>query len=107
MADIISGLIDRDGSIYEGTGFEVKVEDFGYRITFNTLRKRPTLVAQAWEVDDAITCVTPGYLPSPVQVIVATLDKDGNFVRNPFSFIAVSNGAYLRSRSDFSQAKNS
>ncbi|MDJ0798605.1 MAG: hypothetical protein QNJ51_17590 [Calothrix sp. MO_167.B12] len=92
MAEIISGLVDRDGRIYEGQGFEVKKIDVGYEITFLTLKKPPTIVAQAWEIDDAITCVTVGYLPSPVKVVIATLDKDGRFVPNAFTFIAVSNG---------------
>ncbi len=91
MANIISGLVDREGKIYEGTGFTVEVEDYGYRITFPDLKKVPTVIGQAWEIDDAITCVTVGTLPSPVTVAMATLGKDGNFIKNAFAFIAVSN----------------
>ena len=93
MAEIISGLVDRDGNIYKGEGFEVRKDDrYGYYLTFPSLKDIPNIVAQAWEIDDAITCVTIGHLPSPVQVLISTLDKDGNFVPNAFTFIAVSNG---------------
>lgn len=90
MENIISGLVDRDGQIYKGSNFEVEKIDVGYEITFPTLNDPPTIVAQAWEIDDAITCVTVGFVPySPVKVIIATLDKDGTFVPNAFTFIAV------------------
>ncbi len=55
-------------------------------------RQVPTVICQAWEIDDAITCVTVGFTESPTKVYLRTLDKDGEFVKNGFTFIAVSNG---------------
>lgn len=71
-----------------------RANEMGYVLTFPNLSKVPTVMCQAWEVDDAITCVTVGASypgSSPVEVVIATLTPDGEFRRTPFAFIAVSN----------------
>ncbi|MEM7589999.1 MAG: hypothetical protein AAF383_00490 [Cyanobacteria bacterium P01_A01_bin.83] len=91
MVNVIQGLVDRSGEIVKGSGFKVKEQDYGYEITFPNLNQVPTVIGQAGEIDDAITCVTVATLPNPVKVLMATLSPDGEFRKNAFAFIAVSN----------------
>lgn len=92
MAKVISGFVNSDGKIYDGEGFTVEVDNYGYRITFNTLSKNPNVVAQPWKDGGrAISCNTLGQLPSPVAVTIQTVDERGDFQRNAFNFVAVSN----------------
>ncbi len=94
MAKVISGFVSADGKIYDGEGFTVEVHDYGYRITFNTLSRIPNVVAQPWKdpgAGAAISCQTLDQRPSPVTVTMQTLDERGDFRRNSFNFVAVSN----------------
>lgn len=86
---IITGLVDRNGDVTQGEGFDVEHEPIGYRITFHELHSPPTVVCQAWEHDEAITFVTRGIILN--QVLVAALNNDGNITDCAFSFIAVAN----------------
>lgn len=65
MSNIIPGRVGYDGSIWSGKGFEVEMykgywgeEELGYKITFPDLKKPPIVIAQAWETDDIVSCVT-------------------------------------------------
>ena len=92
MTKVIAGFVSSEGKIYDGEGFTVEVEDYGYRITFNTLSRIPNVVAQPWkDAGAAISCQTLGQLPSPVMVTIQTVDERGDFRRNSFNFVAVSN----------------
>ena len=60
----------------------------GYMIKFDSL-PLCDIVCQAWESDDAVTCVTFG--AGDNHVLVTTLDADGKYVPKTFSFIATEN----------------
>ncbi len=99
MPNIISGRVGWDGSIWSGTGFEVEMykspwdqEETGYQITFPDLTVPPIVIAQAWETDDLVTCVTVTAYMSPARVIISTLsdwNDRASFKQSTFSFIAV------------------
>ena len=59
----------------------------GYVITFDELEKCE-IFCQAWEYDDAITCVTYG--AGKNMIMVTTLNTEGTVVPTSFSFLAVS-----------------
>ena len=91
---IVSGTIDRDVKKSVGQGYTaefVKASDIrymadgGYKITFDELQQC-NIVCQAWEFDDAITCVTIG--AGPNAIYVTTLNNQGQFVPTHFCFIA-------------------
>lgn len=100
MSNIISGRVGDDGSIWAGTGFEVEIfkgywgeEELGYKITFPDLKEPPIVIAQAWETDEIVSCVTLTAYRDPASVLIATIRKnysgDDYFEKNTFSFIAV------------------
>ena len=91
MANIITGLIDSNGHISQGKGFEVKADDYGYLIYFYNLRKTPTVIAQPCYTEEAIMCVSLDLDEYSCSVRVQIVDTTGNSRKNPFSFIAVSN----------------
>ena len=99
MPNIISGRVGYDGSIWSGTGFEVEMykspwdqEEMGYQITFPDLKVPPIVIAQAWETEDIVSCVTITAFINPARVVISTLNEyndRASFIRNTFSFIAV------------------
>ena len=61
----------------------------GFLITFDDI-ETCDIVCQAWEHDDAITCVSFGYGKN--IILVTTRDSEGKYVPKTFSFIAAEGG---------------
>lgn len=95
MSNIISGILYQDGTVFAGSGFTCKLDtihgDDMYVLEFPDFKTVPSVISQAWEIDDAITCLNVGYKLNPTIVMIRTVDKDGEFVKNGFTFVAVSN----------------
>lgn len=101
---IVSGTIGRNVKKSVGQGYTAEflkesdiryLADGAYKITFDDLPEC-NMVCQAWEYDDAITCVTLG--AGPNAMYVTTLNADGKFVPTSFCFIATE---YTRSQDTF------
>ncbi|MEM7592421.1 MAG: hypothetical protein AAF383_13010 [Cyanobacteria bacterium P01_A01_bin.83] len=91
---VVSGFINKDVKKSVGQGYTAEFvgQDAGYlpvgggyKITLNDIREC-NIVCQAWDYDDAITCVTIGLGSNAIYV--TTLNNEGKFVPTPFCFIA-------------------